>query len=142
MKQIRKYSVYLILPLLLTFLTAFCCYDDIGPYECAKLINQSEEIIYFSDRSYNKEYESPIDSKFIFDEIRYRRYQFKDIDINGTDTLLVEEGEYLSIIIFKESTFTKYSVQELIDSNYCDKYYNYSYDELKAMNFTITYTGE
>lgn len=144
MKQIRKYSVYLILPLLLVLFTATTCNDDeIGHYELAKLNNQSDEKIYISDRSYNKEHESPIDNKFIFDEIRYRRHQFKDIEVNGTDTLLfVEEGDYLSIIIFKESTLAKYSVQELVETNYCDKYYNYSYDELKAMNFTITYTGE
>jgi len=143
MKQIRKYGVYLILPLLLVLFTATTCNDDeIGHYERAKLINQSDEKIYFSDLSYNKEHESPIDNQFIFDELRYARYQFKDIEVNGTDTLLVEEGDYLSIIIFKESTLTKYSVQELVETNYCDKYYNYSYDELKAMNFTITYAGE
>ena len=144
MKQIRKYSVYLILPLLLVLFTATTCNDDeIGHYELAKLNNQSDEKIYISDRSYNKEHESPIDNKFIFDELRYARYQFKDIEVNGTDTLLfVEEGDYLSIIIFKESTLAKYSVAELVETNYCDKYYNYSYDEMKAKNFTITYTGK
>lgn len=144
MKQIRKYSVYLILPLLLVLFTATTCNDDeIGHYELAKLNNQSDEKIYISDRSYNKEHESPIDNKYIFEELRYARYLFKDIEVNGTDTLLfVEEGDYLSIIIFKESTLAKYSVAELVETNYCDKYYNYSYDELEAMNFTITYTGE
>lgn len=144
MKQIRKYSVYLILPLLLVLFTATTCNDDeIGHYELAKLNNQSDEKIYLGFLSYNKEHESPIDNKFIFDELRYRRWEFDVIEIDSSYTsLFVEEGDYLSIIIFKESTFTKYSVPELIDSNYCDKYYNYSYDELKAMNFTITYTGK
>jgi hypothetical protein len=129
---------------LLVLFTATTCNDDeIGHYELAKLNNQSDEKIYISDRSYNKEHESPIDNKYIFEELRYARYLFKDIEVNGTDTLLfVEEGDYLSIIIFKESTLAKYSVQELVETNYCDKYYNYSYDELKAMNFTITYTGK
>jgi hypothetical protein len=144
MKQIRKYSVYLILPLLLTFLTAFCCVDDeIGHFETAQLVNQLDEKIFFSYLSYDKEHQPAIDNKYIFEELRYARYLFKDIEAKASySELYVEEGKNVSVIIFKESTLAKYSVAELVETNYCDKYYNYSYDELKAMNFTITYTGE
>lgn len=144
MKQIRKYSVYLILPLLLILFTAsLCCGDDIGHYERAKLINQSDEKIFFSYLKYDKEHQPAIDNKYIFEELRYARYLFKDIEAKASySELYVEEGKNVSVIIFKESTLAKYSVAELVETNYCDKYYNYSYDELKAMNFTITYTGE
>jgi len=144
MKQIRKYSVYLILPLLLVLFTATTCNDDeIGHYELAKLNNQSDEKIYFSYKSYDKEHQPAIDNKYIFEELRYARYLFKDIEAKASySELYVEEGKNVSVIIFKESTLAKYSVAELVETNYCDKYYNYSYDEMKAKNFTITYTGK
>ena len=144
MKQIRKYGVYLILPLLLVLFTATTCNDDeIGHYELAKLNNHSDEKIYFSYNSYDKEHQTAIDNKYIFEELRYARYLFKDIEAKASySELYVEEGKNVSVIIFKESTLAKYSVAELVETNYCDKYYNYSYDEMKAKNFTITYTGK
>ena len=143
MKQIKKYGIYLILPLLLILFTASLCKDDFGHFETAQLVNQSDEKIYFSYNSYDKEHQTAIDNKYIFEELKYARHLFKDIESKAScSELYVEEGKNVSVIIFKESTLAKYSVAELIETNFSGKYYDYSYEELKAMNFTITYTGE
>ena len=143
MKQIKKYGIYLILPLLLILFTASLCRDDeIGHFETAQLINQSDETIYLGCQPYDNEHK-PIDNQYIFSYFRLDYQNFKIIKSKESNSeIFVQEGKRFYIIIFKESTFAKYSVQELIETNYCDKYYDYSYDDLKAMNFTITYTGE
>ena len=142
MKQVIKCGSFMMLPLLLILLTASQC-DD-GYYdrksESVKLINNSGETIYYSDKYYDKG-EKSIDNEYIFEKTRYAIYLLKTREKNNYQIIVKKDG-FLSIAIFKESTLAKYSVQELIESNYCDKYYNYSFDELKAMNFTITYTGE
>ena len=142
MKQVIKYISLLILPLLLILHTASQC-DD-GYYdrksESVHMINQSGETIYYCEKHYDKG-EEPINNGFIFEHYRQFICLLKPMEKSVYEMIVKEDG-YLSIAIFKESTLAKYSVSELVETNYCDKYYNYSYDELKAMNFTITYTGK
>lgn len=45
-------------------------------------------------------------------------------------------------IVFNDDTMNKFSDQELADKNIYDKFYSYSYEQLKAMNFKIVYDGE
>lgn len=104
------------------------------------MINQSGETIYYCEKHYDKG-EEPINNGFIFEHYRQFICLLKPMEKSVYEMIVKEDG-YLSIAIFKESTLAKYSVAELVETNYCDKYYNYSYDELKAMNFTITYTGK
>lgn len=48
----------------------------------------------------------------------------------------------LHVLVYKQSTLDRYTTDELIEQNIYDKRYDLTYDELKAMNFTITYTGD
>ena len=48
----------------------------------------------------------------------------------------------LHLILFKQETLNRYTADELVEQNIYDKRYDLTYDELVAMNFTITYTGD
>lgn len=46
------------------------------------------------------------------------------------------------IIIFKQSTIDKYTKEELMEQEIFDKRYIFTYDDLKAMDYKVVYTGE
>lgn len=54
----------------------------------------------------------------------------------------MRKGRKIQLLIFKESTFEKYSKRELMEQNIYDKHYALSYDDLKACGFKIVYRGE
>ena len=58
------------------------------------------------------------------------------------DPTFKKEKAIYHFLIFKESTINKYSHRELVEQDIYDKRYDLTYDELVAMNFTITYTGD
>lgn len=53
----------------------------------------------------------------------------------------LQANDKYQVIIFKQSTLDKYSKEEIIKQNIFDKRYELSYNELKKMNFKITYSG-
>ena len=53
-----------------------------------------------------------------------------------------EANSLYQVIIFKQSTIDKYSKEELIEKNIFDKRYLLNYNELKKVNFKMTYSGD
>lgn len=54
-----------------------------------------------------------------------------------------EEREHTyQFMIFKQSTLSNHTIEEIIENDIYDKLYILTYDELEAMNFVITYTDE
>lgn len=69
------------------------------------------------------------------------------IPINGVKTeqtsySFFEQGRLLTIFIYKDSTLTNNSWQEIKDQGLYDKRYDLTFEELKAMNFEIIYTED
>lgn len=54
----------------------------------------------------------------------------------------LEANDKYQVIIFKQSTLDKYSKEEIIKQNIFDKRYELSYNELKKVNFKMTYSGD
>lgn len=60
---------------------------------------------------------------------------------NKTYLYSVWREKYYQLNVYKQSTFDKYTREEMIENNICDKIFVLSYEELEAMNFKIVYTG-
>lgn len=54
----------------------------------------------------------------------------------------VYPGEKYIILIYKPETPKKYSREELIENDIADYRYEFTYEELEARDFTITFTGD
>lgn len=99
--------------------------------------NKSTETIYLSCRT-------NFDYLVILDGI-IKRIQKLECNQETLELFEVgpgEENDQYCFMIIKESTLNKYTKQEMIDNNIYDKLYLYYYDELKAMDFRIVYTGD
>lgn len=48
----------------------------------------------------------------------------------------------LYVLIYKPETFKKYTLEELIENDIIDYRYEFTYEELEARDFTITFTGD
>ncbi len=46
------------------------------------------------------------------------------------------------MLIYKPETLKKYSREELIENDIADYRYEFTYEELEARDFTITFTGD
>ncbi len=137
MKSIYKY-------IFLSFTTIFCmasfCDDGTFTFDIAMQNNSEENIdVYFTISSENK-FQSPYDA--------FKMYGYADTLIKANEIRNIY-GAYDPdvklthfIIILKQSTLEKYTRKELADNNIYDKLYVLSYDDLKALNFHIIYTGD
>ena len=54
----------------------------------------------------------------------------------------LQVNDKYQVIIFKQSTLDKYSKEKLIEKNIFDKRYLLNYNELKKVNFKMTYSGD
>lgn len=54
----------------------------------------------------------------------------------------VHAGGNLYVLIYKPETLKKYSREELIENDIADYRYEFTYEELEARDFTITFTGD
>ncbi len=54
----------------------------------------------------------------------------------------METGFNLQLLIFKESTRNRYTDDELVENDIYDYRYILSLEDLKACDFTVTYTGQ
>lgn len=57
-------------------------------------------------------------------------------------TELFEKNKKLNILIYKQSTLDSHTWKEIQDANLFDKRYVLTLEELKAMDYTVSYTGE
>jgi len=56
--------------------------------------------------------------------------------------MYVHKGGSLYVLIYKPETLKKYTREELIENDIADYRYTFTYDELEARDFTITFTGD
>lgn len=119
-------------------------------YDPFEVINNSTEIIYVGYRFPDPElFETktyitlnledfheinPNESKVVF------RYVLPKENVYPVDN--VYHDGFHQFYIFKKSTLDKYTVEELIEGNIFDKRIIISYDDLKANDFKIVYTGD
>ena len=99
------------------------------------LENNSDEIIYYhtSDNDFT--------TKNVFYDLKWGFRQVKPKDKDDNVYHLKEDGR-VYVLIIKQSTMETYSKSELSEKDIYDKKYFFTFEQLKAMNFTITYTGE
>lgn len=53
-----------------------------------------------------------------------------------------EQGKRLNILVFKESTLSSHSWEQIVENNIYDKLYVLSLEELEAMDYTVVYDGK
>lgn len=119
--------------------------DADNEYRFIYLTNKSDETIYVEEfLCYGSKVLSPY---IVFD--LHEGYLLHEIQCGeklGNSLIFDETNENLQkiyqLIVFKQSTLTKYTNEELIENNIYDKLYSFTYEELKAMNFEIIYTGD
>ena len=142
----NKYSAYICLCLLSLLFMAVDC-DDGYEYPHAKVTfeNKSKEDIYYVD------FWEPFTVAEAFEKapnygqivhILHKGEKDETLDVRDWGTWLDEHDKYgLYIMIFHKSTWDKYTKEELAEKNIYDKLLFFTYDELKAMDFKIEYTG-
>ena len=136
----KKISVLLICCLTIVC-TATTCYEDNTEEVNFYIRNQSDETIW-------------INYFFINDTTALlepgRSFQLQDpIELTIGDTYLgsmnagmFERGFNYQIIVFKQSTWDKYTKEELIEKNIYYKLYILSKDDLIKLHYIVVYTGK
>ena len=114
-------------------------------YQDVKVINKSGETIYAADFMFGDT--TLLTPKHVFKmfDPRILREAYNDSCFIGKIAIPETEDEANSlyqVIIFKQSTIDKYSKEELIEKNIFDKRYLLNYNELKKVNFKMTYSGD
>lgn len=141
----KRIKTYIFLSVLSVLLMATTCDDSTVHYTDFILENQSNETIYVCEYQLNdKELLTPL---YVFRRLNkdFVKKVFTDgifIGKVGIPWNSTQADDKYQIIIFKQSTMDKYTEDELVEKNIFDKRYMFTYDELKKMNFKITYTGE
>ncbi len=137
----KKLKIYAILGLLSMLFMATSCPED-DEFETANIIieNQSDELIYIAELRNSRD-------KYVLLNVNFAMHNnlFSKIASNhmyDSFFILYNGHAMYQLLIIKESTLNKFSKEELISNNIYDKLYVLSDEELKAMNYKITYTGE
>lgn len=129
--------------LMAMFCTASACEDFEEDMIDVWLENKSEETIWVKGASFT-------DGRLIspYDVFRFEN-NVRDVKPEDTYKFWrcigperLEQGIEFQIIVFKQSTIDKYTTEELIEQEIFDKRYSLSYDDLKAMDYKVVYTGE
>ena len=142
----KLYKVYVILCFLCLLFTSMTC-DNNYNINSMTLENKSGETIYLDEfLLYDPKVLSP---SVVFSS--YESFHLMEIPPGGSfyGAIQLPAMGYLStrpikyqIIIFKKSTLDKYTKEELIENNIFDKIYSFTNEELEAIDYKVTYTGD
>ncbi len=138
----RRFSKYVFLCFTAIFCMATWCDEYKEEGETSVIVeNKSNEKIIINSDHFEEFVNFDASLAFFYD------YRFKEISAQKKSSVscytgTLEMGYNFQIIVFKQSTLDKYTRKELADSNIYDKLYVLSYDDLKALNFHIIYTGD
>lgn len=141
----RKY-IYLFTCLLFVLFTAMTCDDNTIHYTSVQLVNNTDEVIWVAQFGFGDENRvlTPYDILILME----RQYLKKVLPHESFQGEIAIRDDHFPLdvktqfLLFKDSTMEKYTDEELAEKNIFDKRYSYTYDQLKAMNFKIVYTGE
>lgn len=61
--------------------------------------------------------------------------------IGGNETIYPSDKKQTAFLIVHQSTYEKYSPEEIASGNY-NRFISFSYNELRATDFKVHYTGE
>lgn len=154
----RKVTIYTLLCFVALLFSAMTCDED-PYYQDVILENKSGETIYAYEESFNYDDTVTLNADDVFGRSSWRKYLQEipadsscifevRIPEDGPDfrtkliTSFDENSDRIQIIVFKQSTMDKYTVDEMAEKNIFDKRYVYLYGELEAMEFKLVYTGE
>lgn len=146
--DLKRHTHGLTLALSAVFLlcTAMTC-DEFHSYErFCKLNNTSADTIYVVERSYSGVRQQPL----LYTLFRkWDPKHFFVIPPKSTSTGVVcpssEEDVPVTryqVLVFRKATLAQPSTAQFIKENRCDTILDYSYTELEAMDFKITYQDE
>ena len=128
--------------ILAMFFSSVYCQRDNFEYVEVYCTNKSDETIYVRNVIYRTQTSDTYDYSSIFSEFT------KVIQVDSVlavDGIPVEDGKYtgstdiLKFIVLKESTMKKYSREEIINQRIHDGWYEFTYSELEAMDYTWVY---
>ena len=113
-------------------------------YQDVKVINKSGETIYALEFMFKDS--TLLTPQYVFEVFGGKLLIETENDSSFIGKIPIPDNELQAndkyqVIIFKQSTLDKYSKEEIIKQNIFDKRYELSYNELKKMNFKITYSG-
>ncbi len=103
--------------------------------------NQSDESVFivWTFREYDK-LEAVLNYSYEFNALVQKGEVYKNVTSPGS----MEYSNYknLTLYVFKLSTMSQYSFEDLVKNEIYDMKYKLSISELEAMDFKIRYTGE
>lgn len=151
--NMRKKNIYMLLCAVFLLCSAMTC-DDGPTYFCDIIVkNVSSDTIYVCGMDGNED-----DAPFTIGKaIYYNRLGekslhelcvgevYKDGGLIYDDKFISQEdisGHRYCLFVLKKSTKEKYSIEQIAEQNIYDKKYELTYNELRALNFQINYTGE
>lgn len=106
------------------------------PYYAIRFQNKSGQTIHVID--YTKSF-TVYDA---FNVLPYKSSFFRQVadgEVDSTMEIIDHARYYMCIMVINDSTWNKYTKEELAESNHYDKRYLLTFDELKSMNFNIIY---
>ena len=114
-------------------------------YQDVKVINKSGETIYALEFMFKDS--TLLTPQYVFEVFGGKLLIETENDSSFIGKIPIPETEdeansLYQVIIFKQSTIDKYSKEELIEKNIFDKRYLLNYNELKKVNFKMTYSGD
>ena len=133
MKQIRNKSIAVIMSsiVILTMLASQCQKEDGVVY----IENDTDSTIYVGCHTV------PFKTK----DLLYERLSPAAECLpphESSQGITINEDNSIYCIIITESSMEKYSVPEMVESDYSDAKYSFTYEQMKALNFKIKYTGK
>ena len=141
----KRYTHWLMPALSAVFLlcTAMTC-DDYHPYDrVCKLDNESADTLYVVERSYSGIKQQP--SLYALFMNRAPRHFLVISPKSSCMGMVCPSSEEdvaatrYQVLVFRQTTLARFSTEQLIKENRCDTILDYSYVELEAMDFKITY---
>ena len=114
-------------------------------YQDVKVINKSGETIYALEFMFKDS--TLLTPQYVFEVFGGKLLIETENDSSFIGKIPIPDNELQAndkyqVIIFKQSTLDKYSKEEIIKQNIFDKRYELSYNELKKVNFKMTYSGD
>ena len=126
-----------ILFLLLVVLCSVRCEKLVDHVYSVKIQNNTNDTLLFFE-SYNYPDTSIVQNKPILIRVYPKDYNFLD-SMDAWDVVLVPPKDTLSIFILSKDTVDKYNWELIRSDNNILKRYDLSLNDLKRMNWTITY---
>lgn len=139
-----KHLKYCMICAALFLCMSFTCTDevDLRDNKIVFFINNSDESIYVGDSSQDELFTTEYALRHGIDFLTEINPGEIATFYNRIPDNILSAKDKTQYIVFTESTFQKYSIEDIKDNDIYDAYYSFDYNELEKINFKIFYPND